>query len=123
MQRTEEGDEHAIAAVALQAKHIGRGLRLITATLSPEMILITGDITSSWHRFGPIIEKELRDTMLAGSPPQIALTTDVELSRLRGAAATALQRHSGYHASRHATANSGRRARNTPRPAEYLDVS
>ena len=99
MQLTEEGDKAAIAAVSLQARHIGRGLRLITAALSPEVILITGDLTSSWHLFGPIIEKELRDSMLAGSPPALALTTDVELSRLRGAAATALQRHSGYHAS------------------------
>jgi predicted NBD/HSP70 family sugar kinase len=111
MRLTEDGDEHAIAAVSRQAKHIGQGLRLITATLSPEMILITGDLTSSWHRFGPIIEQELRDTMLAGPPPRIALTTDVELSRLRGAAATALQRHSGYHASGYAAEKAGRRGR------------
>jgi predicted NBD/HSP70 family sugar kinase len=104
MQLTEEGDKRAIAAVSLQAKHIGRGLRLITAALAPEMILITGDLTSGWGRFGPIIEKQLHDTMLAGAPPRLTLSTDVELSRLRGAAATALQRHSGYHAARLATA-------------------
>jgi predicted NBD/HSP70 family sugar kinase len=123
MQLTEEGDEHAIAAVALQAKHIGRGLRLITAALSPEMILITGDLTSSWHRFGPIVEKELRATMLAGQPPRIALTTDVELSRLRGAAATALQRHSGYHTSGHSAEKAGRRSRAAQQAPEYQEVS
>lgn len=123
MQLTEEGDEQAIEAVAMQARNIGRGLRLITATLSPEMILITGDLTNSWHRFGPIIEKELRDTMLAGPPPRIALTTDVELSRLRGAAATALQRHSGYHTSGQAAAKVGRRLRGTPRTEGYAKVS
>lgn len=111
MQLTEEGDESAIAAVALQAANIGKGLRLITAALSPEMILITGDLTGSWHRFGPVVERELRATMLAGPPPRIALTTDVELSRLRGAAATALQRHSGYYASGYSAKKGTRRGR------------
>ncbi len=106
MRLTEESDKVAIAAVAKQAKHIGRGLRLITAALSPELILITGDLTAAWHRFGPIVERELRKTMLVGPPPRIVLTTDVELSRLRGAAATALQRHSGYHTSGHSNEKS-----------------
>jgi hypothetical protein len=96
---------------------------LITAALSPEMILITGDLTSSWHRFGPIVEKELRATMLAGQPPRIALTTDVELSRLRGAAATALQRHSGYHTSGHSAEKAGRRSRAAQQAPEYQEVS
>jgi predicted NBD/HSP70 family sugar kinase len=103
MQLTEEEDEHALAAVTMQARYIGRGLRMITAALSPELILITGDLAGSWHRFGHIVESELRRNMLAGPPPRLMLTTDVELSRLRGAAATALQRHSGYYSSRQTT--------------------
>jgi len=100
MQLTEEEDEHALRAVAKQAEYIGRGMRLITAALAPEMILIAGDLAGSWHRFGGIVEEELRKNMLAGPPPRLTLTTDVELSRLRGAAATALQRHSGYYSSK-----------------------
>jgi predicted NBD/HSP70 family sugar kinase len=111
MQLVEEEDEHAVAAVSLQAGYIGRGLRLITAALSPELILITGDLTGSWQRFGPAIEAELRDTMLAGPPPRLTRITDVEVSRLRGAAATALQRHSGFHSSGPAPYASRRRAR------------
>lgn len=99
MQLVEEEDEHAVAAVSLQARYIGRGLRLITAALSPELILITGDLTGSWQRFGPIIESELCDSMLAGPTPRLTRITDVEVSRLRGAAATTLQRHSGFHSS------------------------
>ncbi|MEO8735463.1 MAG: ROK family protein [Edaphobacter sp.] len=108
LQLTEEGDATAIEAVSLQAKYIGRGLRLITAALSPELILITGDLTGSWARFGPMIEAELSKNMLAGPPPRLAITTDKELARLRGAAATVLQRHSGYHRSTHPS-GSGRR--------------
>jgi predicted NBD/HSP70 family sugar kinase len=102
---TEEGDATAIAAVTRQATHLGRGLRLVTAALSPEVVLITGDLTTSWARFGPIIQKEMAGTMLAGAPPNLGITKDGELSRLRGAAAVVLQRHSGYHTSTHLAAS------------------
>jgi predicted NBD/HSP70 family sugar kinase len=109
---TEEGDETAIAAVTRQAMHLGRGLRLVTASLAPEVVLITGDLTTSWTRFGPIIQREMAGTMLAGTPPDLGITTDGELSRLRGAAAVVLQRHSGYHTSTHLAASGKRSRRN-----------
>jgi len=37
--------------------------------------------------------------MLAGEPPRVMVTGDVELARLRGAAALVLQRHSGSNRS------------------------
>ena len=67
-----------------------------TATL----VLQTGGLTSSWARFGPIVKAELAEGMLAIDPPRIEVTADVELARLRGAAALVLQRHSGYHRSK-----------------------
>ncbi len=106
----EEGDPDAIAAITRQATHLGRGLRLVTAALAPEVVLITGDLTTSWARFGPIIQKEMAGSMLAGAPPELGITNDGELSRLRGAAAVVLQRHSGYHTSTH-LAPSGKRSR------------
>ncbi|MDW5266304.1 MULTISPECIES: ROK family protein [Acidobacteriaceae] len=101
LQLAEEGDATAIEAVSRQAKHLGRGLRLITAGLSPDLILITGDLTTSWPRFGPIVQAGLDSTMLAGTAPRLMVTNDGELSRLRGGAAVVLQRHSGYHRSTH----------------------
>jgi predicted NBD/HSP70 family sugar kinase len=109
---TEEGDETAIAAVTRQATQLGRGLRLVTASLSPEVVLITGDLTTSWARFGPIIQREMAATMLAGAAPDLGITKDGELSRLRGAAAVVLQRHSGYHTSTHLAASGKRSRRN-----------
>ena len=98
----EDGDATAIASLTRQATYIGRGLRLITAALSPELILLSGDITASWATFGPIVQAEFDAYLLAGSAPRLAVTTDAELARLRGAAALVLQRHSGYHrSSRH----------------------
>jgi predicted NBD/HSP70 family sugar kinase len=96
---TEEGDRFAIEAVSRQCIALGRGLRMVTATLSPEVILITGDITASWERFGPLVQAEMKATMLVGPPPRLGITNDGELSRLRGAAVVVLQRHSGYNRS------------------------
>jgi len=101
LRMADEGDATAIAAISRQAVYLGRGLRLVTAALAPEMILIAGDLATSWARFGPIVQQELEKTMLAGPAPVLGITKDGELSRLRGAAAVVLQRHSGYHRSTH----------------------
>lgn len=98
----EEGDPAGVKAISAQATALGRGLRLITAALSPELILITGEITSCWSRFGPIVQKEMERMMLAGPPPRLATAGDGYLARLSGGAAVLLQRHSRYHRSTHA---------------------
>jgi len=95
----EEGDKHAEEAVYRQTKALGKGLRLITAALSPELILITGEITSCWEKFGPTVQKELEGMMLVQPAPRLATAGDGYLARLSGAAAMLLQRHSRYHRS------------------------
>jgi predicted NBD/HSP70 family sugar kinase len=99
MHLAEEGDPLAIEAIKKQALHLGQGLRLVTAALSPELILITGALTTAWSIFGSIVQDELLSGILAGSAPRLEITTGGEMARLRGAAAIALQRHSGYHSS------------------------
>jgi transcriptional regulator of PTS gene len=99
----EEGNAGAIEAVSRQAKELGRGLRMITAALSPELILITGDITAAWERFGPIVQAELESSMLAGPAPRLQIAGDAELARLSGSAAMLMQRHASYHRSTHTT--------------------
>jgi predicted NBD/HSP70 family sugar kinase len=92
LNRAEEGDSAAASALAMQAKWIGRGLRMIIASVSPSTILIAGDLTAAWHRFGPVIEKEATDLTLAGSAPLIRPSHEGEIARLRGAAALVFQR-------------------------------
>ena len=92
LNKAEEGDKSAIQALAKQALHIGRGLGPIISGLSPRVIFIAGDITSAWHRFGSVIEKEAAQLTLAGAPPQILPTHDGDIARLRGAAALVFQR-------------------------------
>jgi predicted NBD/HSP70 family sugar kinase len=95
----EENDRYALDALTRQAEYIGRGLRLICATLAPEMILIAGDIVSSWPRFGPVIQKAFSASVLAGISPRLMPTHEAEVARLRGAAIVVLQRRSSFRQS------------------------
>ena len=117
--RVEENDPAAIEAVTRQAVALGKGLGLITAALSPELILITGEITSSWQRFGPIIQEQLESAVLAGPPPRLAIAGGGDFSRLFGAAAVLLQRHASYHRSTRA-ASAERRLPRKAVPVERL---
>jgi predicted NBD/HSP70 family sugar kinase len=92
LNRAEEGDSAAAQALTMQAVWIGRGLRMIIASVSPSTILIAGDLTAAWHRFGPVIEKEAINLTLAGNPPLIRPSHEGEIARLRGAAALVFQR-------------------------------
>lgn len=88
-----DGDSSAAKALERQATEIGRGLGLLIAGLAPNMILIAGEITSAWARFGPIIEREAAGFTVAGAPPKILAAHEGEIARLRGAAALVFQHH------------------------------
>jgi predicted NBD/HSP70 family sugar kinase len=91
LNRAEEGDPAASQALVKQAQQIGRGMAPIITGLSPRVIFVAGDVTTAWHRFGPIIEKEVAGLVLAGTLPQILPTHDGDIARLRGAAALVFQ--------------------------------
>lgn len=114
----EDGDATAIQAVTEQARSLGRGLRMITAALSPELILVVGDITASWERCGPIVAKELASSMLAGETPRLLAAGDAELARLSGSAAMLMQRHASYHRSTHDEGKSTSPSSGVPGTAE-----
>lgn len=90
----EEGDACALSALTKQAKYIGKGLRMVTAALSPEVVLIAGDITSAWRLFAPVIQAELEKSTLRVNPPRLLPSHEGDVARLRGAAALLLHRHS-----------------------------
>jgi transcriptional regulator of PTS gene len=91
LRRAEEGDHRATQTLTKQACFIGRGLRMIIVGLSPGVILVAGNVTSAWHRFGPVIEREVAALTLAGTPPRILPCYEGEIARLRGAAALVFQ--------------------------------
>lgn len=96
-----EGDANAATALEKQATFLGKGLRMLAYAFSPEVVLVAGALVSVWEKIAPVIEKELNSPPLPGAPPRLQPTYEGSLARLRGAAATLLQRHSGIHAERH----------------------
>lgn len=89
-----EEDAKAIAALTKQAEYVGQGLRIISATLAPEVILVAGDIVAAWGRLAPVIEQAFADSIVAGIKPKLKATHEAEVARLRGAAILVLQRRS-----------------------------
>jgi predicted NBD/HSP70 family sugar kinase len=96
-----EGDQNAVRAIEKQTAFLGKGLRMLAYAFSPEVVLLAGGLISIWERTAPILEKELNNPPLPGTPPRLQPTYEGGLARLRGAAAILLQRHSASHADRH----------------------
>ena len=92
----DQGDARAARALETQAHYLGRGMRMIVAGLAPERIVVVGDLTRSWQRFGPVIESEVRALVLQGGFPPILMPAHEEgTARLRGTVALVLQKHFG----------------------------
>ncbi|SEG67134.1 Sugar kinase of the NBD/HSP70 family, may contain an N-terminal HTH domain [Bryocella elongata] len=85
----QSGDKHAGAALERMATNLGKGLRVIVAALAPKEIVIVGDITSVWHRVGPIIDSTMRKDLLRANT-SLRPAYDGNLARLRGAVALVL---------------------------------
>lgn len=92
LQLAGQGDNRAAQALEQMAFHLGRGLRILTTAYSPETIIISGELTTQWQRFAPILESALVRHTLAGAAPRLVPSNDGALSRLRGGIALVLQR-------------------------------
>jgi predicted NBD/HSP70 family sugar kinase len=90
----EQGNEVAVKALDKMARYLGRGMRMIVAGVDPEQILVIGELTRAWHRFGPTIEAEVKDQVLPGGmAPRITPVHEDGMARLRGTVALVLQKH------------------------------
>jgi predicted NBD/HSP70 family sugar kinase len=90
----ETGDALAVRALERMARALGSGMRMIVAGLAPEEIVVVGDVTRQWHRFGPVIEAEVGAGVVVGKPPRIRPAEGL-MARLRGTVALVLQKHFG----------------------------
>jgi predicted NBD/HSP70 family sugar kinase len=94
MSRADQGDSKAANALNRMALSLGQGMRMVVAGLDPEEILMVGDLTRSWHRFGPVILGEVKSQVLrGGTVPRIVPVHEGGMARLRGTVALVLQKH------------------------------
>src|SRR5262249_30095514 len=96
LNRADQGDTRAAKALDQIAHFLGKGMRMIVAGLSPERIMLVGDLTRAWQRFGPVIEAEVQDQILPGGhAPRVMPVHEDGMARLRGTVALILQKHFG----------------------------
>jgi predicted NBD/HSP70 family sugar kinase len=96
LSRADQGDKRAVQALDTMAGYLGRGMRMIVAGLAPERIIVVGDLTRSWQRFGPSLEAQVSAQVLPGGRvPRILPAHEDGMGRLRGTVALVLQKDFG----------------------------
>jgi predicted NBD/HSP70 family sugar kinase len=84
------GDLRALRSIDKMMSYLARGLTMLAAGLSPEVIIIVGDCTALWPRIRPLLESQLISRSLTSHTPRVAAALDGDTARLRGAAALVL---------------------------------
>jgi predicted NBD/HSP70 family sugar kinase len=96
LSRADHGDTRAANALETMAHYLGRGMRMIVAGLAPERIVVVGELTRSWKRFGGVIEAEVQAQVLPGGcAPRLVPAYEDGMARLRGTVALVLRKHFG----------------------------
>lgn len=86
------GDIRALRSIDKMAGYLARGLCMLVAGLSPEVIIIVGDCTALWPRIWPILESQLIARSFTSRIPRVVAAVDGDLARIRGAAALVLHK-------------------------------
>ena len=95
IQLTRSGDRHAVATIERMAEFLGLGLAGLITGLSPEVVVIVGEVTGIWDRVGPIVARVVKRRALPGTTTRIVPTDPALQPRLRGAATLVVQEHFG----------------------------
>ncbi|MGI8469737.1 MAG: ROK family transcriptional regulator [Pyrinomonadaceae bacterium] len=86
------GDEKAISALRATAEYLGEGIASLAHGLSPEIIVIGGNISAAWNLIAPIIKGKVKSRYLIPSVAKIKIRpASVQRPSLFGAIPIALQ--------------------------------
>lgn len=86
------GDEKAIAALQATAEYLGDGIASLAHGLSPEIIVVGGDISTAWNLLAPVIKEKVKSRYLVPSVAKIDIRpASVQRPSLFGAIPIALQ--------------------------------
>jgi predicted NBD/HSP70 family sugar kinase len=90
----DSGVEQAVKALERQCQAIARGITMLVVGLAPEEIVVVGELTTQWQRFGSLLEIGQGPGFLRASPPRIR-PAEGKTARMRGSVALVLQKHFG----------------------------
>jgi transcriptional regulator of PTS gene len=93
--RVKRGDIKAGRALDRMAHYLGAGLAMLINGLSPDVIVVIGEVTEAWDRVGPIIQEELKRRCGKLAIPRIVPSDPATEPRSRGAVALVVQKHFG----------------------------
>ena len=96
LRQSQQGEAAAVQSLSFMAEHLGRGLRMVCASLAPGEIVIVGDITTAWHLYGAIVEREMKTHALTRSPV-LRPAYDGSAARLRSAVSLVLSQSELLH--------------------------
>ena len=86
------GDEKAISALRATAEYLGEGIASLVHGLSPEIVVIGGEISAAWDLLAPIIREKVKSRYLIPSVVKIDIRpASVQRPGLFGAIPIALQ--------------------------------
>jgi predicted NBD/HSP70 family sugar kinase len=86
------GDQRALRSIDKMMTCLARGLTMLVAGLSPEVIVVAGECTALWPRIRPLIESQLIAASFTPRIPRVVAAMDGGAARLRGAAALVLHK-------------------------------
>jgi predicted NBD/HSP70 family sugar kinase len=86
------GDEKAISALRSTAEYLGEGIASLAHGLSPEIVVIGGELSAAWNLLSPIIKEKVKSRYLIPSIAKIDIRpASVQRPSLFGAIPVALQ--------------------------------
>lgn len=92
----EHGNPKAVEALDKMGESLGIGLAMLISGMSPELIVIIGEITRAWERIEPSLKKVIDQRLPAmQNKTRIVAAEDILQPRLRGSASLILQKHFG----------------------------
>ena len=91
----EAGDPRAAETVDRMAYYLGVGIAPLVNGLAPQVLVIVGEVTTAWHRVGPIVERVVKERSLPVMKTRIVPTDPATQPRLRGAVTLVVQQHFG----------------------------
>jgi predicted NBD/HSP70 family sugar kinase len=87
----QSGDTAALEALEITARYLGEGIANLAHGLSPEVVVVGGDITGAWQLIGPIIKEAVKSNYIVPPISFNIRASSVQHPGLFGAIPIALQ--------------------------------